>query len=196
MQYTLVGLGNYGAEYNNTRHNAGYAFVEWFALKNRFEAWRENKKAKALYTKEEFLGEQLTCILPQTYMNRSGSAVLPYVKSKKAAERLIVVYDDIDLPLGKMKIAFGRGSGGHRGLESIMRALKTRDFVRVRIGVASTTPGGKLKKPLGEKEVLDFLMGKFKKSEQESIEKVYKQVHEAIEALLSEGRARAMNQFN
>lgn len=196
MKYVIVGLGNPGAEYAHTRHNAGYAFVERCADLCGAENWREDKKARAMVVRGECEGHDVTFVLPQTYMNRSGSAVAPFVKTVKAAERLIVAYDDIDLPLGAFKIAFGRGSGGHKGLESVIRALKTKDFVRFRIGVAPATPGGKLKKPRGERAVVDFLMGTWRKPEAEKVEKVYKKAHAAFETIMQEGRAKAMNEFN
>ena len=84
-------------------------------------------------------------------MNNSGKSLFPLIKSKKTAEQLVVVYDDLDLPLGTLKVSFNRGSGGHRGLDSIIKALKTREFTRIRIGTSSATPSGKIKKPIGEK---------------------------------------------
>ena len=129
-------------------------------------------------------------------MNHSGKAVAKFVKSKKAAENLIVVYDDIDLPLGTIKISYNKGSGGHKGLESVVKALKTKEFVRIRIGISPATPTGKIKKPEGEKKVLDFILAKFKPAEKEILKKVFKNVSEALEILITNGRERAMNQFN
>lgn len=194
--HTIVGLGNPGEEYEETRHNVGRMLVEFFGMVYDFDTWKETKKAKALVAEGKIGKEKVLLILPNTFMNKSGAAVSPFVKTKKAAERLVVVYDDIDLPLGALKISFGRGSGGHRGLESVMRSLKTRDFVRVRVGVASTTPGGKLKKPKGEEAVVDFLMKGFKKSEQDTFKKIKKRVAKALEAVVLEGRVAAMNEFN
>jgi PTH1 family peptidyl-tRNA hydrolase len=196
MQYVIVGLGNPGEEYEGSRHNAGRTLVERFAARGDFPEWKNDKKARAHVTKGELAGNGVTLVLPDTFMNRSGSAVLSFVKSVKAAERLVVVYDDIDLPIGTMKISFGRGSGGHRGVESVARSLKTKDFVRVRVGVAPTTPSGKVKKPRGEKEVVNFLMKPFRKPEQEKLKKLEKQVLGALDAIIEKGRAVAMNEFN
>ena len=129
-------------------------------------------------------------------MNRSGGAVAVFVKNKKAAEKLVVVYDDMDLPLGSMRIAFGRNSGGHRGIESIVRTLKTKDFVRIRVGVSPTTPSGKLKKPKGEKAVVDFLMKPFRKPEQSMVKRTEGRVLDALQTIVREGGQTAMNQFN
>lgn len=196
MSFFIVGLGNPGEEYKETRHNVGRNAVFFAAKIFSFENFRENKKAAA-QTAEGKIGKALvTAILPDTYMNKSGNAVSRFIKSKKAAENLIVLHDELDLPFGKIKISFGRGSGGHKGLESIMRALKTKDFVRVRIGISPTTPSGTLRKPQGEKEVIDFILGKFKKGEREELKGVFKTIAKAVEAILTEGRAGAMNVFN
>jgi len=114
----------------------------------------------------------------------------------KAAERLVVVYDDLDLPLGTMKLSFDRGSGGHKGIESIARTLKTKRFVRIRIGVSPATATGKLKKPVGEKEVVDFILTRCKAHELDELKKVFKKASLAIETIVSEGREIAMNRFN
>jgi PTH1 family peptidyl-tRNA hydrolase len=122
--------------------------------------------------------------------------VAKFVKSIKAAERLIVVSDDLDLPLGKVKLSFNRGSGGHKGIESIARALKTKRFTRIRIGVSPTTATGKLRKPTGEKEVVAFILARFKTHEMDELKKIFKKVGGAIESIVSEGPERAMNRFN
>jgi len=196
MAYTIVGLGNPGKEYEGSRHNMGRTLVARFSSTNDFSDWKENKKAKAFVANGEIGKEKVVALLPNTFMNKSGETALYYVKSKKTAEKLVVVYDDIDLPLGSMKISFGRGSGGHRGVESIVKFLKTKDFIRVRVGVAPTTPSGKIKKPKGEKEVVDFLLKNFRKTEQEVLKKIGKRVDEALSTIITEGRAVAMNKCN
>lgn len=192
MSWVIVGLGNPGGEYENTRHNAGRMALQYFAKKNDAEDWREDKKAQATVAK---VGS-VAIVLPDTYMNKSGSAVAKYVKSAKAAAKMIVVYDDLDLPVGKVKLSYDRGSGGHRGLDSVMRAVKTREFARVRIGVSPETPGGKLKKPHGEDEVNKFILAKFKPSEIDELKMVFKRVAEALEAIQKDGVLVAMNEFN
>ncbi len=171
----VVGLGNPGKEYENTRHNAGRIIVEAIA--------------KKIEGKVKFL-------TPDNFMNNSGKAVAPFIKSKKDLKDLVVIYDDIDLPLGRMRISFDRSSGGHNGLGSIIKALKSQEFVRIRIGIASATPSGKLKKPKGEKAVLNFLLGEFKKPELETIKKLSKKTAEAVEMIFSEGKDKAMSLYN
>jgi PTH1 family peptidyl-tRNA hydrolase len=172
----LVGLGNPGEEYEKTRHNAGRILVQILEKK------MEDKKIKF--------------ITPDTFMNNSGKAVKPFIKTKKDLENLIVIYDDIDLPLGKIKISFDKSSGGHNGLESIINQLKSREFVRIRVGIAPTTPTGKIRKPKGEQAVLKFLLGDFKKPELEKIKKLSKTISEVIEMIYGEGYPKSMSIFN
>ncbi len=196
MAWLIVGLGNPGEEYINTRHNAGRHAVERFAKDAGLSEWKEDAKKKYTVARGA-CGKQLVVALkPDAYMNKSGSAVLYFVKSAKMAEKMVVVYDDMDLPLGTIKLSFDRGSGGHKGLESIMRAVKTRKFTRIRIGVSPHTPGGKIKKPQGEEEVLKFILAKFKPGEQDELKKVYKRASEALQMIVTEGPLSAMNEFN
>lgn len=196
MVWVIVGLGNPGQEYEATRHNAGRMAVEFFAKKVGFGPWSEDKSAKALVSKG-FCGKTpVVALLPNTFMNKSGASVVKLVKSAKAAERLVVVYDELDLPLGSLKLSFDRGSGGHKGLESIMRAVKTKKFTRIRVGVSPSTASGVLRKPSGEKEVVDFILAKFKAHESAELSKVFKKVAEALETIVTEGAMAAMNRFN
>ncbi len=173
----LVGLGNPGKEYENTRHNTGRIMVNWVEKKL-------DGKLKIKF------------LMPDNFMNNSGKAVAPFIKTKKDLKDLVVVYDDIDLPLGKIKISFNRSSGGHNGLGSIIKVLKSEEFVRIRIGICPTTPSGKLRKPHGEKDVLKFLLGEFKKSELEILKKLSKKVNEAVEIIFTEGKDKAMSLYN
>lgn len=172
----VVGLGNPGSEYENTRHNAG-----------RIVVGHISKKLDELKAKH---------ITPDTFMNNSGKGVVKFVKSKKDLKDLVVIYDDIDLPLGKIKISFNRSSGGHNGLASVIKHLKSEEFLRIRIGITPSTPTGKIKKPKGEKAVLNFLLGEFKKPELETIKKVSKKVAEAIDMFYSEGMNKTMSIYN
>ncbi|MBI5645016.1 aminoacyl-tRNA hydrolase [Candidatus Kaiserbacteria bacterium] len=196
MAWIIVGLGNPGEEYTNTRHNTGRMAVQYFAKKQELPAWKEDKKSNSL-TAGATMGKTIVAlVLPNTFMNKSGTAVAKFVKSMKAAESMVVVYDDLDLPVGKMKISFDRGSGGHKGIESIARAVKTKRFVRVRIGISPETSGGKLRKPSGEKEVNDFILGRFRDTDMKDLTHVFKEVAIAIECIIRDGREIAMNRFN
>ena len=172
----VVGLGNPGSEYENTRHNTGRIVVGMI-----------QKKLDKL---------KIKFVTPDNFMNNSGKVVAPLIKTKKDLKDLVVIYDDIDLPLGKMKISFNRSSGGHNGLGSIIKALKSEEFLRIRIGISPATPKGVVKKPKGEKAILNFLLGEFKKSELETIKKLSKKVSEAVETIYSEGAGKAMSIYN
>lgn len=190
--FYIIGLGNPGEEYKDSRHNTGRMAIQKLLKDLKIEDLKINKKANALVAK----GTKMTIVLPETFMNNSGKAVVKFIKSKKATENLIVVHDDIDLPLGTLKISYNKGTGGHRGLDSVVKVVKTKEFVRIRIGISPATPSGKIKKPQGEKAVIDFILNKFKPSELEIMKKTFKKSSEAIQTLVSDGRDRAMNIFN
>ncbi len=173
--YIVVGLGNPGEEYVNTRHNAGRLAIAYLEKK-------EPKGVKFVHL--------------DTFMNKSGSGVAKVIKSKKAAEKLVVIYDDLDLALGTMKVSYNRGSGGHKGIESIVRALKTEAFIRIRIGTSPSTPSGKLKKPQGEKAVEKHILTDFKKPEIDTLKKVFKKLEPTLEALVESGLQKAMTVGN
>ena len=166
--YIVVGLGNPGDEYVCTRHNTGRMAADFLAEKIR----------------------GIKVFVPDTYMNKTGGAIAKVVKSKKAAEKLIVIYDDLDLPLGTMKISYNRSSGGHRGVESIIKALKTEAFIRIRIGISPK------KKPSGETAVEKHILSDFKKPEAEILRKLFKKVAEAVEKIVEDGLGPAMTEFN
>lgn len=194
--YYLVALGNPGAEYAETRHNAGRMVLARFLERQRFPEPVLSAKYAALVSEGCVGGEDVLALMPETYMNKSGGAVAKAVTSAKQAEHLVVVYDDIDLPLGTFRLAFGRGSGGHRGVESVTRSLKTKRFARLRVGVAPTTPSGTLKKPRGEAAVVDFLMRPFTKKEQETLDALVPQMAEALVLAVTDGVQTAMNRYN
>lgn len=209
--YIIVGLGNPGEEYKDTRHNVGRMLVESFAKnaekiaekldtkkaakQTGFEDFSFNKKYNAQVSVGEINGEKVTLMLPETFMNKSGKSLEILITSVKKAEKLIVIHDDLDLAIGRGKILFNRGSGGHKGLESIVRTIKTEAFTRLKVGVCPATPTGKLKKPTGDK-LLDFIVGPFKPTEMDEIKDVIKRGSDALYVLVNEGREKAMTQFN
>jgi len=181
--YTIAGLGNPGEEYENTRHNTGWIVARAFCKAQKFDSFEEDNKIKALKTEGKIGKEKVLCFLPETFMNKSGFSLKKIITSKKKAGKLIVIHDDIDIPLGKWKVSFGKGSAGPKGVESVMRSVKTKDFFRIRVGISPSTPTGKIKKPQGEK-VLDFLMGKFKPKELDIFKKISKKIVDEIEKLI------------
>lgn len=196
MTWIIAGLGNPGEEYTQTRHNAGRMALQYVCDERNLDEWKLDKKSNALIARGMIGKSASVLIVPETFMNKSGSAVVKYVKSVKAAEKLVVVYDDLDLPLGKMKMSFDRGSGGHKGIESIARAVKTKKFWRIRIGVSPATSAGRLRKPSGEEDVLDFILGKFKTSELPVLKSLFKRISNTLDTVTSEGAMKAMNEFN
>jgi len=191
----VVGLGNPGEEYENTRHNTGWIMLD-FILGKKIE-WKESSGTKALYCRGSINGKVILYIKPTTFMNNSGVAIL-YTKEhhKINLKDIVVIYDDMDLPVGKMKISFDKSSGGHNGLESIIKKLKSKEFVRIRIGTSPATLSGKLRKPKGEKAVLKFLLGKYKKGELDELKKLSKKVAQALEIIFNEGYPKAMSLYN
>lgn len=194
MAHIIVGLGNPGVEYEDTRHNAGRMAVT--LLGKKYDAlWKTDSKAKTERGSIKIGTKLATLLLPNTFMNTSGSAVKYFVKTMKEAEKMTVVYDDLDLPLGVIKISYDRSSGGHKGLESIIKAVKTTKFARVRIGISPHTPKGKTKKPASEK-VNNFVIGAFSPKETLELKKSLKTAVQALECIVTENHLIAMQDFN
>ncbi len=174
----VVGLGNPGEEYKETRHNTGRIVLDIFARAS------EGKLGK----------EKVTLLAPDTFMNKSGEALRGKITSKKAAERLVVIHDDLDIPFGSYKISFNKSSGGHRGVESIIKAIKTQAFVRVRVGIASSA--AVVKKSQDDKTVEKVILGKFTPDQMTALKKLAKKIAEGIIVLITEGREKAMSQYH
>jgi PTH1 family peptidyl-tRNA hydrolase len=205
MNY-IVGLGNPDAQYEGTRHNVGRESVLAFAKKNNFTEFVFDKKINALISegileyipegKKTKKKEEVILILPETYMNKSGLSLKKIISNAKKAELLTVVYDDLDLGLGTVKMNFDKGSGGHKGVESVIKSLKTTKFNRIRIGISPIVGKGKIKKPSGEEKVVKHVLGKFSPTEQPTIKKVLKTVIEGLGNVVTIGRLKTMNSFN
>lgn len=192
----ILGLGNPGGEYENTRHNAGRDAAKYFAKKLDFDAFEIDKKSNSLISTGK-VGKSLpagkagkiTIALPETFMNKSGSAAAKLFKAKKENYDLVVVHDDLDIPLGRFKISYGKNSGGHKGVESIMRGIKSKNFVRIRIGVSPKH------KPDSE-EIMKFIIGKFKPTEADLVKKTFKKISEALECMATDSLEKAMSEFS
>lgn len=182
MKWIIVGLGNPGGEYAKTRHNAGRIVVDWLREAKGFSEWEYKKIHDALVSKGALAGKDVLLLEPETYMNESGKSLAKLIKSEAQAAQLIVVHDDADLPLGSWRFAYGRGAGGQKGVASIITTLKTRSFIRVRIGIAPKLVEGEAHIKAG-----DFVLGKFRANELVVIEKRSEQIVEAIEQLINEG---------
>jgi len=192
----IVGLGNPSEEYEKTRHNIGREILMTFAKTFKFPNFEYDKKINALLSEGKIGKEKITLILPDTYMNKSGVALKKLITSAKKAQKMVVVHDDLDFGIGDMKIVFGKKSAGHKGVESVIRAVRTKDFVRVKIGITPVTPKGKLKRVSGEEKVVKHVLGKFSPKEQVIMKKVSKKAVKALETAIKDGYLMAMNYFN
>jgi len=182
----VAGLGNPGSKYAGTRHNIGFLAVQKVAERSGISLKKSGHQA--IYATGRVAGEEVTLLLPQTFMNLSGASVGSACKSLGVEPGdLIVVHDDIDLPFGALKIKRGGGHGGHNGIRHIRQVLGTGDFVRVKIGVGRPAPGG---------DVAGYVLSPFSATERQSLEDVLEDAAMAVEAVLEKGAERAMNEFN
>ena len=182
----IVGLGNPQEKYRNTRHNIGFLVVDAVAAKNQFAQFQLSKKFHASIAEGVLRQKKLLLVKPQTFMNKSGQAVQALIQFyKPTSPGLVVIHDDIDLPLGTIRIAKDRGSAGHKGVQSIIEALKTKEFVRVRVGIS---PEKKLT------NVDRFVLKKF--AGKENVGEVVQKAVEALEILVGAGVEKAMNEYN
>lgn len=190
----ITGLGNPGFFYARNRHNIGYMCIRHLARTHKI---RLNKKQGLARTGSgELDGQKVMLARPQTYMNESGKSVTRLVRNLKIAPSdLIVIHDDLDLPPGKIRLRQGGGSGGHKGIDSIVQHLDSTDFYRVRIGIGrpDVFEGSAEEK---EQAVIDYVLSGFSRQEKKIIEKVIPQVSEAIVCLLTEGLEASMNKYN
>ena len=188
----IVGLGNPGKKFEKTRHNVGFWVVEEFFREKRkanfFSDFKFKKKLKSLISEGKINNEKIILAKPQTFMNLSGQAAKLLADHFSIDKRKIfVIHDDIDLPLGKIKISFSRGAAGHKGVQSIIEKLGTKDFVRFRIGIQPKT-----RRP---KNLNGFVLQKFGR-EEKIIKRVIRKTIEAIEFSIKEGVEKAMTKYN
>ena len=178
----IVGLGNPGTKFNSTRHNAGFSAVDFFAAKHGFPDFKLSKKYDALVSEKD----GILLAKPQTFMNESGKAARKLMANGKGQmENLIVVHDDIDMGLGKIKFAKDSGAGGHKGVDSIIAALGGKDFIRLKIGIATDeAPAG------------DVVLQKFSPAHQEILDGAIKKSAEALQHFIDSGLEKTMNAFN
>jgi PTH1 family peptidyl-tRNA hydrolase len=185
--HLIVGLGNPGADYAKTRHNAGFRLVEKLAARWRAD-WTLEKKFNARMARAERDAGRVLLCEPQTFMNSSGEAVGPLIAYYQVPlKRVLVVVDDADLPLGELRLRPGGSSGGHHGLESIEQHLGTREFARLRVGIGRQGGG---------REIADYVLGRFSPDETALAEKVLTVAGDQAECWLNAGIQKAMNQFN
>ena len=185
--HLIVGLGNPGAEYAKTRHNAGFLLVEKLAEQWR-SGWTNERKFAARVAKAERHGQKVLLAEPQTFMNLSGEAVGALVKFYQLPlEKILVVVDDADLPLGEIRLRPGGGTGGHHGLESLTQHLGSKAFARLRIGIGRKNEA---------REITGHVLGRFSADEAALLAKVLERAAGQLECWLDVGLQKAMNQFN
>lgn len=185
MKFLIVGLGNVGNEYAHTRHNIGFDVVMALALKHGASFTPDRY---AYLAKFRWKGKSFVCICPTTYMNLSGPAVKYWMEKEKIAlENLLVVVDDLALPLEKIRLRRGGSDAGHNGLKSIQNLLGTTEYPKLRFGIGSDYPKGRQ---------ADFVLSKWRSEEEPLVEKKILMSVEAIESFATEGINTAMNKFN
>jgi len=183
----IVGLGNPGREYEKTRHNVGFMVIDRLALNLGINV--DKKMLKALVGQGQINGEKVILAKPQTYMNLSGEAVGMLLSwFKLTASDLLIIYDDLDLPPGKLRLRAGGGSGGHKGVQSIIQVIGTEHFPRVRVGIG--------RPPEPDFETVSYVLSRFGNDEAKAIEEALDLAREAVICAVRDGIERAMNLYN
>jgi len=186
----LIGLGNPGEKFVNTRHNLGFDFLDYLYKLGNFSPWQEKKRLQSIISRGLLFDKEVVLAKPQTFMNNSGEAVVKLLRFYKLPLSCIwVVHDDIDLLLGSFKIVKNRGAAGHNGVKSIIQSLNNKNFVRFRIGIKPK----KFPKNYNRKV---FVLEKFTKKEQKVLEKVKKDFAKATKMALQNDIQKAMTEFN
>ncbi len=184
--YVIVGLGNPGKEYENTRHNMGFKAIDVLSLSENIEI--KKSKFHALFGQGRIAGKKAVLVKPQTYMNRSGIAARESAMYFDVpSQNVIVIYDDIDLPTGSIRIRKSGGAGTHNGMKSVVQELGTKDFTRIRIGVGSAENG---------EDLVDRVIGKVPKAEQQLLQDAAREAAEAARDIIAMGADNAMNKHN
>ena len=189
---TIVGLQNPGTEYIDTRHNVGEMLVRAFADTYSFPSFVSSSEYAGEISEGVIDGIEVRLLLPTTFMNKSGSSVK---KAIETPEKLIVVHDELALPLGDFKIGYNQGAGSHNGVQSIIDALNTKAFTRLRIGISPVSFFGNIKPPTGERRAR-FVLQKFSKKEMMKLENMLPEMVEAVHTIVAEGKEKAMNMYN
>ena len=181
----VVGLGNPGAQYANTPHSVGFEVVDRIA-ESCGAAWEEKRQFKCLMAKANFAGQGVLLVKPQTFMNLSGESVAPVVKYHNAtADDLLVIQDDIDLAVGKIRIRKAGSCGGHNGIRNIIELLGTQGFVRIKLGVGKD-----------KSNVVGHVLGKFDPETRAVMDRIVEAAAKAAAAVISDGPDKAMNAYN
>ena len=184
----IVGLGNPEPKYDKTRHNIGFELVDTLAKSWQID-WQKNRRFQGLFAEGTTIqGKKIRLLKPLTYMNLSGQSVRAVTDwYKLSPSSLLVIYDDMDLPLGKMRLRMSGSAGGHNGMKSIIAHLGQQDFPRLRIGIGKST---------GQKETISHVLGKFSPTETKIVQEVLRLAEDAIDLSLKQGVEKAMSLYN
>ncbi len=190
----IVGLGNPGKAYAHNRHNIGFRCVNFLSRHHSIPL--KKNECRSQTGSGKIAGTPVLLAKPKTFVNLSGEAVSRLMKKHSVViDDVIVIHDDLDLPLGKLRIRKGGRSGGHKGVNSIIASVGNSDFCRIKVGIGRpVTPDGLL--ITDEKVIVDYVLGDFTPEEEEAIKPIIARVAEAVECLLTEGLTAAMNRFN
>lgn len=184
--YVVIGLGNPGKEYEKTRHNMGYRAIDVLSYDENIEIRR--KKFHSLIGQGKIAGKKVVLVKPETYMNRSGIAARETAMWYDVPScNVVIIYDDIDLPVGAIRIRKSGGAGTHNGMKSVVSELGTKDFIRIRIGVGSAEAG---------EDLVDRVIGKVPKEEQQMLDDAAREAAEAVKDIIGIGVDIAMNRHN
>jgi PTH1 family peptidyl-tRNA hydrolase len=190
----IVALGNPGKEYEHTRHNVAWIVMNAIIKGACLPEPHMSSTFSGYVSVGNLHGKEVRILFPTTFMNNSGSAVKKALDCEPLSS-LIVIHDEVDLPFGTVRIAEGRGAGGHNGVKSIIEKIGSKDFVRIRIGVAKKNIFGIVKRPKGEK-LADFVLAEFSKKEHEMLPEIEKKIVRAIELIYTKDVKAAMNEVN
>lgn len=178
----IFGLGNPGGEYANTRHNIGFILLDDYIGENKW-----SKKFNGLYIEKNINGEKYIFVKPLSYMNLSGGVVSSFVKYYKVTNKdIIVIHDDLDLPVGKIRIKVNSSAGGHNGIKDIIKSLNTQEFCRIKVGISNNK----------DIDTKDYVLGKFSKADMDTIKNVEREVFEIIENYDFDKIDILMNKYN
>ena len=193
--YYVVALGNPGEKYEYTRHNVGFLLMDYVIKKLNLSEPAKSMAYSGRVTKGEIANQEIIFLYPETFMNHSGEAVKKLVPSDQI-NNLIVIYDDVDLPLGKIKISQGRGDGGHNGIKSIISSLGDKDFIRLRIGIAPVNnETGLPVRPQGD-QLANFVLKNFTTNELDKLDESKEKLFNLLEIIVRDGVVKAMNVGN
>lgn len=194
--YYVVGLGNPGEIYAHTRHNIGFLVLDTLCAAYGLPEAIMRSRSSGRVTEGMIGNVAVQLLYPETFMNKSGVAVKKIVPKDEVAQ-LVVIYDDVALPLGEVKVSFGRGDGGHNGIKSIVESLGSKDFIRIRVGVAPISFWTRRIKTVPGADRARFVLGTFGRSETDLLKKeVLPKVTEVVTAVLESGYVKAMNEYN